>query len=132
MYRREIFELVAGFDPSLSPAADYDVYYRIASHFPIRFHEKTIAEYRKHGMNMTRRSELMLRCNLACSQWKYVKRSRQSKDAYRTGIRFWKQAWGPRVLEEIRFAVAAEMPYPDTKCVDTVFCSHFAISAISL
>jgi glycosyltransferase involved in cell wall biosynthesis len=107
MYRREIFELVGDFDPALSPAADYDLYYRIASQFPIRCHEKTIAEYRKHGMNMTRGSELMLRCNLAAlrSQRKHVKRSQQSKDAYRTGLRFWKQAWGRRVVEEIRIAV---------------------------
>src|SRR6266581_946708 len=64
MYRREIFELVGGFDPSLSPAADYDLYYRIARQFPIRCHDQTIAEYRKHDTNMTRSSELMLRTSL--------------------------------------------------------------------
>jgi glycosyltransferase involved in cell wall biosynthesis len=108
MYRREIFELVGGFDPSLSPSADYDLYYRIASRFPIRCHEETIAEYRKHGTSMTRGSELMLRYNLAAlrSQWKHVKRSRQKKEAYKTGIRFWKQAWGRRVVDEIRAAIA--------------------------
>ena len=108
MYRREIFELVGGFDPSLSPSADYDLYYRIASRFPIHCHEETIAEYRKHGTSMTRSGELMLRYNLAALrlQWKYVKRSRQKKEAYKTGIRFWKQAWGRYVVEQIRAAMA--------------------------
>jgi glycosyltransferase involved in cell wall biosynthesis len=108
MYRREIFELVGGFDPSLSPAADYDLYYRIARQFPIRCHDQTIAEYRKHGTSMTRSGELMLRYNLAAlrSQWKHVKRSSQKKEAYKTGIRFWKQAWGRYVVEQIRAAVA--------------------------
>jgi hypothetical protein len=99
---------LGGFDPSLSPASDYDLYYRIASRFPIRCHEETIAEYRKHGTSMTRSGELMLRYNLAALrlQWKHVKRSRQKKEAYKTGIRFWKQAWGRYVVEQIRAAMA--------------------------
>lgn len=108
MYRREIFELVGDFEPSLSPAADYDLYYRIARQFPIRCHGETIAEYRKHGTSMTRSGELMLRYNLAAlrSQWKHVKRSRQKKEAYKTGIRFWKRVWGHYVIEQIRAAMA--------------------------
>src|SRR6266702_4145581 len=110
MYRREIFELVGGFDPSLSPSADYDLYYRIASRFPIRCHEETIAEYRKHGTSMTRSGELMLRYNLAAlrSQWKHVKRSRQKKEAYKTGIRFWKHAWGRFVAKDVRAYIEAK------------------------
>ena len=108
MYRREIFELVGDFEPSLSPAADYDLYYRIARQFPIRCHGETIAEYRKHGTSMTRSGELMLRYNLAAlrSQWKHVKRSRQQTEAYKTGIRFWKRVWGHYVIEQIRAAMA--------------------------
>jgi glycosyltransferase involved in cell wall biosynthesis len=109
MYRREVFESVTGFDPSLSPAADYDLYYRIARQFPIRCHDQTIAEFRRHhGTNMTGKGELMMRCNLTAlrSQWKHVKRSRQQKEAYKTGIRFWKQTWGRKVVEEVRVAVA--------------------------
>jgi glycosyltransferase involved in cell wall biosynthesis len=110
MYRREIFEVVGGFDPSLSPAADYDLYYRIASQFPIRCHEKTITEYRKHGTSMTRSGELMLKYNLAAlrSQWKHVKRSRQQREAYKTGIRFWKDAWGRFVAKDVRAYIEAK------------------------
>jgi glycosyltransferase involved in cell wall biosynthesis len=110
MYRREVFEFVTGFDPFLSPAADYDLYYRITSQFPIRCHEETTAEYRKHGTSMTRSGELMLKYNLAAlrAQWKHVKRSRQKKEAYKTGIRFWKQAWGRYVAKDVRAYIEAK------------------------
>jgi glycosyltransferase involved in cell wall biosynthesis len=108
MYRREIFELVGGFEPSLSPAADYDLYYRIARQFPIRCHGETIAEYRKHGTSMTRSGEMMLKYNLMAlrAQWKHVNRSKQQTEAYKTGIRFWKRVWGRYVIEQIRAAMA--------------------------
>jgi glycosyltransferase involved in cell wall biosynthesis len=110
MYRREAFEFVTGFDPSLSPAADYDLYYRIARQFPIRCHDQIIVEYRKHGASMTRTGELMLRYNLAALrlQWKHAKRSQQSKEAYRTGIRFWKHAWGRFVAKDVRASIEAK------------------------
>jgi glycosyltransferase involved in cell wall biosynthesis len=108
MYRREVFESVTGFEPSLSPAADYDLYYRIARQFPIYCHGEVIAEYRKHGTSMTRTGELMLKYNLAAlrRQWKYVKRSSPHRQAYNTGIKFWKEAWGRYVVNQVRAAVA--------------------------
>jgi glycosyltransferase involved in cell wall biosynthesis len=110
MYRREVFESVTGFNPSLSPAADYELYYRIARQFPIRCHNQTTVEYRKHGASMTRRGELMLRYNLAAlrAQWKHVRRSTQQKEAYKTGIRFWKHAWGHYVVTEVRGSIGAK------------------------
>jgi hypothetical protein len=108
IYRREIFELVGGFEPSLSPAADYDLYYRITRQFPIRCHGETIAEYRKHGTSMTRSGQMMLKYNLMAlrAQWKHVNKSKQQTEAYKTGIRFWKRVWGRYVVEQIRAAMA--------------------------
>ena len=108
MYRREIFELVGDFEPALSPAADYDLYYRIARQFPIHGHGETIAEYRKHGTSMTRSGEMMLKYNLMAlrAQWKHVNKSKQQTEAYKTGIRFWKRVWGRYVIEQIRAAMA--------------------------
>ena len=107
MYRREIFELLDAFDNSLSPAADYELYYRIARQFPIRCNDQTIAEKRKHDTNMTRSSELMLRSSLTALhlQWKHVKGNSQRKEAYKTGIKFCKQLYGRPVLEQVRAAV---------------------------
>ncbi len=44
MYRREVFDSVGGFDTSVSPSADYDLYLRIARDFPIHFYDKVVAE----------------------------------------------------------------------------------------
>jgi glycosyltransferase involved in cell wall biosynthesis len=110
MYRREIFELVDGFDTSLSPAADYALYYRVARQFPIRCHEQTIVEYRRHDTNMTRGYEQMLKYNLAAlrTQRRYVRRSAERREAYQAGIRFWKQAHGHLVVRAVRASIEAK------------------------
>jgi hypothetical protein len=110
MYRREIFELVGAFDPSLSPAADYDLYYRIARQFPIRCHEQTIVEFRRHDTNMTRDYALMLKHNLAAfrAQWRYVRKSAERREAYQAGIRFWKHAQGRLVVKGVRASIGAK------------------------
>ncbi len=110
MYRREIFEVVGGFDPSLSPAADYALYYCVARQFPIRCHEQTIVEYRRHDTNMTRCFEQMLRYNLAAlrTQRRYIRRSAERREAYQAGIRFWKHAHGHLVVKGVRASIGAK------------------------
>ena len=60
MYRRSIFEALGGFDASVNPCSDYELYLRIARQHPIHCQNQLIAEYRQHGGNMTRNSTLML------------------------------------------------------------------------
>ena len=104
MYRREVFESVGGFDVTLSPAADYKMYYDIARQFPVSCHGEKIVEYRKHGMSMTRDFLLMLRSNLAALrlQRQHVKTDRSKREAYKAGIRFWKERYVPRAIEQIK------------------------------
>jgi hypothetical protein len=64
IYRRELFEKLGGFDPSVSASADYDLYLRAADRFPVRLYDHVIAEYRRHGANMTRDPELILAAEL--------------------------------------------------------------------
>jgi glycosyltransferase involved in cell wall biosynthesis len=110
MYRREIFELVGAFDPSLSPAADYDLYYRIARQFPVRCHEQTIVEFRRHDTNMTRDFDVMLKYNLAAfrAQRRYVRRSAERREAYQAGIKFWKHSQGRLVVKGVRASIGAK------------------------
>ena len=110
MYRREIFEVVDGFDTSLSPAADYALYYRVARQFPIRCHGQTIVEYRRHDTNMTRGFEQMLKYNLVAlrGQWRYVRRSAEGREAYQAGIRSWKHAHGRLVVKAVRVSIGAK------------------------
>ena len=65
LYRRELFAEVGNFDTSVSASADYDLYLRAADRFGVRLHDHLVAEYRRHGSNMTRDPELILRSELA-------------------------------------------------------------------
>jgi glycosyltransferase involved in cell wall biosynthesis len=91
VYRRSIFEVVGGFDESYRAAEDYALYYRVASRFPIQYHNAPVAEVRRHDGSMTRDFPLMLRSNLGAlrSQRRYVKGNNRHEEAYRAGIRFW-------------------------------------------
>jgi glycosyltransferase involved in cell wall biosynthesis len=91
MYRRAVFEFVGGFDPSLRACEDYDLYLRIARTFSIHGHEAIVAEYRQHDQNMSRDYKLMMEMSLSVlrSQWKFVRRNQNQKEAYKQGIRFW-------------------------------------------
>jgi hypothetical protein len=60
LYRRELFRQIGCFDPEVSASADYDLYLRTAGRFPVRLHPHVIAEYRRHGANMTRDPELIM------------------------------------------------------------------------
>jgi hypothetical protein len=41
--------------------ADYDMYLRVSRHFPVAFHDVVVAEYRRHGENMSLDPARMLR-----------------------------------------------------------------------
>jgi glycosyltransferase involved in cell wall biosynthesis len=94
-YRRWVFDAVGGFDESYRAAEDYALYYRVAGRFPIRFHDAVVAEVRRHEGGMTRDFPLMLRSNLSAliSQRRYVKGKRCYEEAYRAGIRFWRDCY---------------------------------------
>jgi Glycosyl transferase family 2 len=64
LYHRTLFEEIGDFDPSVSASADYDLYLRAAARFPVRLHPRPVAEYRRHGANMTRDPELIMSSEL--------------------------------------------------------------------
>jgi glycosyltransferase involved in cell wall biosynthesis len=61
LYRRDRLVEIGGFDESLRRCEDYDVYLRIAQRYPIASHSAIVAEYRKHGHNMSSDPFEMLR-----------------------------------------------------------------------
>jgi hypothetical protein len=65
LYRRALFAEIGGFDPSVSASADYDLYLRTAGSHPVCLHEHPVAEYRRHGANMTRDPALILAAETA-------------------------------------------------------------------
>ncbi len=49
--RREIAKAVGDFDPTLSPAEDWDYWVRVLRHGDMAFTDQTVCLYRKHGSN---------------------------------------------------------------------------------
>ena len=60
IYRRDALVAVGGFDESLRFAEDYDLYLRMAKHFPIVDHYTEVSEYRQHSGTLSRNIERML------------------------------------------------------------------------
>ena len=61
MFRRDVVSRAGGFAAGIDACADYDLYLRISRAWPVVFHDQVVADYRKHGGNMSDNSALMLR-----------------------------------------------------------------------
>jgi glycosyltransferase involved in cell wall biosynthesis len=103
-YRRSVFEAVGGFEESYKAAEDYALYYRVAAGFPIHLHDAVVAEVRRHEGSMTRDFPLMLRSNLSAliSQRRYVRGKKPHEEAYRAGIRFWRDCYAFLTVAQTR------------------------------
>jgi len=103
MYRRALLESIGGFNETLAACEDYELYLRMARKFPIHCQNKVVAEYRWHDDNMSLNPELMLKTALTVlrSQWRYVKRDKRYKKAYRVGMRTWKKHYGDQLFKPV-------------------------------
>ena len=103
MFRRDLFETVAGFDPLIVGAEDYDLYLRIARKFPIFGYDEIVAEYRRHDTSMTGNNAQMLKACLAVlrKQRPSVRGNKEWEEAYQTGMKNWRRYWGERLVSQI-------------------------------
>ena len=122
IYQRTAFNVVNGFDPSLGPGADYDLYLRITRDSPIFSHNRFVADYRLHRSSMSADHLSMLREMLKAldSQWEFVKGRDSHIEAFETGRRYWQDYYeslqmGDRILE----VVQASLPLHATVAVAT-------------
>jgi hypothetical protein len=105
MYRRSVFEWVRGFADEVSPAADYDLYLRIAKDFAIHCHDETIAEDRVHGSSMSGNASVMLPATVAVlrSQRRSAMQRRESREAWKEGMRFTRRYYRSQAVDDTRF-----------------------------
>jgi glycosyltransferase involved in cell wall biosynthesis len=103
LFRRSIFDEVGGFDPTLRVAEDYELYLRVARARPICCHAAVVAEYRMHGANISRDSELMLTTTLQVlkSQERYLDSDSGRLIAFQEGIRSWRKQYGRQLAAEL-------------------------------
>lgn len=103
MYRRSVFTQVGGFNSDLSPAADYELYLRIARKFPIYQYEKFVAEYRKHESSMSNNPELMLENVLEVFKLQkgLIKADKHYQKALNRGVTYFSCVYGSAVIYQI-------------------------------
>jgi glycosyltransferase involved in cell wall biosynthesis len=65
MVRRACFERAGFFDESLSVCEDWDVWLRIASHYPVDFVDRPLVKVRTHGGSTQKQAEKMRQGTLA-------------------------------------------------------------------
>jgi glycosyltransferase involved in cell wall biosynthesis len=111
MYRRAVFDDVLGFDATVNPASDYDLYLRIARKFATSLHTEIVAEYRKHGDSMSNNHQLMLNhiARVLQSQLKEVSGNRRHEEACRTGIKFYQHLYRvTMIIDRMRSSAGKE------------------------
>lgn len=109
MYLRTAVEVAGGFDPEVSASADYDLYLRLSRRWPVHCHAEIVAEYRRHGANMTLDRGRMLASELAVlhRQWSRVRQDPELVQAYREGLHRARGYHGGRLAREVTASAAA-------------------------
>jgi GT2 family glycosyltransferase len=103
IFRRSVLEELGGFNPGLTVAEDYDLYLRIAREYPVCCHTAVMAEYRIHGHNVSRNSQLMLTTTLQVlrSQAPYARQNARSLLAFLSGLQSWRKQYGRQLAHEM-------------------------------
>lgn len=103
LFRRQLVEAAGGFTSGVDACADYDLYLRISRNHPVVFHDAVVAEYRKHGHNMSDNSAQMLRQALAVLRRQRPHLvTRELRHAYRDGTRNIRIYYGDELVTQIR------------------------------
>ena len=103
MFRRSVLEQVGGFDSRIDACADYEMYLRISRTHPVRFHSGVVADYRKHGANMSGDAALMIRqVQVAIYGQRPHLRTPARREAFRVGRRHIQEYYGDLLATQIR------------------------------
>lgn len=88
MYRRDRIAEAGGFDTSLVAAEDYELLLRLSRRFKVGFSPDIIAEYRRHGENMSSDVTRMLRASLRVlrEQKSFAQQERRWQSALAAGF----------------------------------------------
>lgn len=112
MYRRGPLTEIGGFDESLTACEDYDVFLRLARLHPVLQHGAVVAEYRRHGAAMSRDAPRMLGAALEVlkAQERWVDERPQWRQAYRTGLRGWREHYARASLGKMKARIRRREP----------------------
>lgn len=102
MYPREVFEHVPEFSERAGPLLDYHMFLDIARNFPIHCHEKTVAEHRLQDSEADSGRGLKAALTLLREQRRHLKGNAQRQQAYRDGVRHWRECYGPPLVRQLQ------------------------------
>ncbi len=104
MFRRSAFDSVGGFDPTLRSAEDYEFYLRLTRKYPVYCHDQPVAEYRRRSDSLSQNPAAMLQSTLSVlrAQRPFIKGNRLYESAYRTGVKYWQNCYGERLIAQVR------------------------------
>jgi glycosyltransferase involved in cell wall biosynthesis len=96
--RRRLLD-IGGFDVTLRRCEDYDVYLRLSQSHPVANHRQIVAEYRRHGTNMSSNSLEMLRwVQRVLERYKPPERSGPAAVSWRQGWAYWRDYYVEEIL----------------------------------
>jgi glycosyltransferase involved in cell wall biosynthesis len=107
-YRRPALEEIGLFDITLGACEDYDLYLRVARRLAIGSFPDVVAEYRRHGDNMSNEPRRMLRAVLRAldRQRPWVGGDPERRKAYLDGRQTWLAYYGAPLVEHARRCAA--------------------------
>jgi glycosyltransferase involved in cell wall biosynthesis/SAM-dependent methyltransferase len=99
MYDRKRLLDAGGFDVTLRRCEDYDIYLRMSRNHPVANHRRIVAEYRRHGTNMSSNSLEMLRSvQRVLARYRPPERSGSAGVAWRQGQAYWRRYYFDEIL----------------------------------
>lgn len=105
-FRRVALERAGRFSSDVDAACDYEMYLRIARHYPVFDHGRLVADYRRHEGNMSANPARMLRETLTVlrRQRPHLAGDPVARAAFVDGWRHWQWFYGDDVVTELRAA----------------------------
>jgi len=99
MYDRRRLLDAGGFEVTLHRCEDYDLYLRMSRNYPVANHRHVVAEYRRHGANMSSDSLEMLRSvQRVLARYRPLKGSGPAAVAWRQGQVMWRRYYFGEIL----------------------------------
>ncbi|MDQ3937859.1 MAG: glycosyltransferase [Chloroflexota bacterium] len=104
MYRRSAVEAVGGFNTSLRSLEDWDIDLSLAFRHDFHLYNEEIAEYRRHGTNMSSNVAVMMKSHVTMMRRhrRRIRSNRKYAAAYREAVRTRYEWFRQPLLEELR------------------------------
>ena len=102
VFRTARIAAIGGFPADVAAAADYAVYLTLARNREVRFDDREFVRYRQHDSNMSLDPVLMLRATLSVLARERRHVPPEYVDAFRDGVREWRQHYGEQIIERLR------------------------------